>query len=182
MHAFEDRALSMMAIGLVAALGWRMTGRLPAAPVLRDAPPRVLELPLRGRVLAVSEAIARSEGYYAPGAHGGHSLAYAINNPGLLKASPIVDGDPPTWNDTGLLVFPTADIGWTALHTQVCVMLTGASRFYEPADSLLAVGAKYAEGDPNWGANVARHLGVRPDATLADLAGDAATGESCFPL
>jgi hypothetical protein len=186
MHTLSDRALSALAIGLVVVLGWRMTERVPPAPAAeaprtQEARPVLHALPLRSRVLLVSEAIARSEGYYAGGRYDGRSLAYFLNNPGLLKATPVGDALE-TWEDTGLLVFDTPEIGWTALRHQVCTMLTGTSRVYVPADDLIAVGIKYAAGDANWGANVAWHLGLPAHATLADLGRGLPEGVRCATL
>jgi hypothetical protein len=179
MNSIEDRALSFVAIGLVAALGWRMTTppARPVAPPLRA--PIVIGLPLQSRVMLVADAIATSEGYYAGGVYNGHSLPYFLNNPGLLKATPIVADDPPTWGDTGLLRFETPEIGWAALRHQVCLMLTGTSRFYASDDSLRAVGIKYAAGDLNWGLNVASHLRLSPHATLAELSRGLPRGLTC---
>jgi hypothetical protein len=66
--------------------------------------------------------------------------------------------------------FPTADAGWRALRHQVRLMLTGASHVYDSSDPLWLVAQKYADGDSNWGVNVAAALGVPPGATLMDLA------------
>ena len=49
-------------------------------------------------------------------------------------------------------------------------MLTGASNVYRPTDTLLVVAVKYADGDEQWGDNVAAQLGIHPHATLAELA------------
>jgi hypothetical protein len=179
MDSLEDRALSFAAIGLVAALGWRMMATPAKTPVRHEPTPAVIGLPLQSRVTLLAEAIATSEGYYASGVYDGHSLPYFLNNPGLLKATPIVWGDPPTWSDTGLLVFDTPDIGWAALRHQVCLMLTGTSRFYAPNDSLQAVGIKYAAGDPNWGVNVASYLRLSPAITLAELSHGLPDGLTC---
>ena len=182
MHSLEDRALSALAIALVAGLGWGMIHPPAAVPILRDLPRPALQLPLPSRVMLVAEAIARSEGYYARGSHDGHSLSYVLNNPGLLKATPLAGGDLPTWNDTGLLIFATPQVGWAALRRQVCTMLTGTSRMYSPADDLQMVGLKYADGDMNWGANVARHLGLPPQTTLANLGAGIPAGVPCLAL
>ena len=184
MDTFEDRALSWMAIGLVGVLAWRMTAPPVSAPApvpepRRAQPPAIIELPLRSRVVLVADAIARSEGYYARGIYDGRSLPYFLNNPGLLKATPIVEDELPTWRDTGLLVFETPEIGWAALHHQVCLMLTGTSRHYVPDDSLATAGLKYSGGDEFWAVNVARHLRLPPETTLADLGGGLPEGVTC---
>jgi hypothetical protein len=179
MDSLEDRALTLLTVGLVVLLAWRITAPRAMAPAPRDPSPAVIGLPLPSRVLLVADAIAKSEGYYADGSYEGHSLPYFLNNPGLLKATAIVD-DLPTWRDTELLVFDTPEIGWTALRHQVCLMLTGASRHYTLSDSLHLVGLKYADGDPNWGVNVARHLRLTPQATLAELGSGLPSGLRCL--
>jgi len=184
MHAFEDRAFSWLAIGLVVMLASRVmvppVPPAPPAPSPREAIPGIVDLPMPSRVTLVAEAIATSEGYYAPGVYRGHSLAYVLNNPGLLKATPIAGDDLPTWRDTGLLVFDTSESGWTALRHQVCLMLTGASRQYDPRDSLHAVGLKYADGDGAWAVNVAKYLRVSPQTTLATLGGGLPADLTCL--
>jgi hypothetical protein len=140
----------------------RPTDDVMASPMLVDV--------LDDRVDAIVQAVAVAEGYFAPGEHDGHSLPYALNNPGALKKPALGAGALPTWKDTGLVSFPTMAMGWAALRHQVRAMLTGASRIYEPSDTLSAVGAKYADGDSNWGRNVAAMLGVPPDSALANVA------------
>jgi hypothetical protein len=135
-----------------------------------DTPPVESPAIVDDRVSAIAEAIAVSEGYYAPGEHDGHSLPYRLNNPGSLKKPALEAAPLPTWKDTGLIVFPSTAMGWAALRHQVRLMLTGASTVYRPTDTLLGVAIKYADGDVTWGGNVAAQLGITPDATLADLA------------
>lgn len=178
MRSLDDRSLSVFALAVVAALGWPIVsgghGTRVARPSIGGPPP----VPFVSRVLEIADAIATAEGYYAPGEHDGHSLPYLLNNPGSLKATRIAGGELSTWGDTGLLVFPTREMGWTALRYQVCMMLTGTSRIYDLADTLVHVGVKYADGDVRWGPNVAARLGLPPDASLADLAAGTAAGTS----
>ena len=169
MNRSEDGFLSVMAMGLVAFLAWN---------VITDG--RDLErLPTRGataaevpedNVAVIAEAIAGAEGYFAKGEHDGRSLLHRLNNPGGLKKPALGANDLPTWEDTGLIIFPTAEMGWAALRHQVRMMLNGDSEIYDPSDTLITVGLKYADGDENWGSNVAMNLGVSPAATLTDLA------------
>jgi hypothetical protein len=159
----DDRVLSLLAFVASAALGWTvLTGRPPAAPPAAGPP-------ADARIGTVAEAIAKTEGYYARGNHDGHSLLFRLNNPGGLKKPALGAADLPTWKDTGLVIFATPEMGWAALRHQVRLMLTGKSRVYDPSDTLLLVAVKYADGDTNWGWNVAGHLGVSPDASLGDL-------------
>jgi hypothetical protein len=174
MSSLEDRSLSVFALAVVAVLGWRVIGATPRhiEPVAPPRPAAFTALSLETRVARLADAIALAEGYYAGGRHDGRALPHLLNNPGMLKRSALADRDVPTWRATGFLIFPTADVGWAALRYQVCAMLLGASRVYEPSDTLAAAGRKYAEGDANWGHTVARALGVSPALRLGDLAAD----------
>jgi hypothetical protein len=164
-----DRLLSAAAVVATAMLGLQaMHGG--AIPPRIDSAPRDPPIVFDDRVDEIAEAIAVSEGYYARGDHDGRSLPALLNNPGSLKKPALDAADLPTWKDTGLIVFPTTDMGWAALRHQVRLMLTGASRVYRPTDTLLGVAVKYADGDVNWGGNVAAQLGIDPASTLAELA------------
>jgi hypothetical protein len=94
-----------------------------------------------------------------------------LNNPGALKQPALGGLDLPTWQDTGLIVFPSADKGWMALRHQIRLMLSGDSRIYQPSDTLLDVATKYTGGDSSavWSNRVAAELGVEPAATLAEV-------------
>jgi hypothetical protein len=130
---------------------------------------------LEARVDTVARAIAVAEGYYAPGDHDGHSLPHLLNNPGSLKR-PVAGADKlQTWKETGLLIFPNELAGWNALKHQVRLMLTGQSSVYRMSDKISDVASKYADGDANWGINVARQLRVDPTMTLAELLGPPGT-------
>jgi hypothetical protein len=178
--ALEDRLVSMAALAVAAGLGWATV----AAPPGRSAPmfpgDQYWRLDsLDSRVRAVTQAIAQAEGYYATGEHDGRSLPYRLNNPGALKKPALGAERLPTWKDTGLVVFPNPEMGWAALQRQVCLMLTGASEQYDATDTWVHVALKYADGDRNWGANVAATLGVSPASTLGELAEPAAAGGGC---
>ena len=162
----EGTSLSVLATVFTAMLGWQVISVEDRQP---PVPAQTLPS-LDARIARIAEAVAIAEGYYAPGDHDGHSLPYRLNNPGGLKKPALGAGDLPTWKETGLVVFPTADMGWAALRHQVRGMLTGTSRIYDLSDTLLHVARKYADGDLNWGINVATELGVTPATTVADLA------------
>jgi hypothetical protein len=168
MNRSEDGFVSIMAIGLVAFMAWNVMadGRgVERRPTRGD----IAAVP-EDNVEAIAEAIARAEGYFAAGDHDGRSLLHRLNNPGGLKKPALAADDLPTWQDTGLIIFPTAEMGWAALRHQVRMMLNGDSEIYDPSDTLITVGLKYADGDENWGSNVAMNLGVSPAATLTELA------------
>jgi hypothetical protein len=142
---------------------------ISTTPVLRMQPAPDLE----AKVATVAQAIAYAEGFYARGKHEGHSLPHVLNNPGSLKKPALAATNLPTWKDTGLVMFPNEQMGWDALKYQVRLMLTGHSSVYHLNDTIAAVASKYADGDANWGVNVARTLHVEPRMTLAEIAAHA---------
>ena len=169
----RDGFLTALVLAVTAALGFEVVSARRAVPI--DPAPVVVETvsvadALEVRIEELAQAIAAAEGYFAEGSHDGRTLPHRLNNPGALKKPALGAADLPTWKDTGIVEFPTTDMGWAALRHQVRLMLTGTSGIYAQTDSLSSVGDKYAEGDANWGANVATKLGVPPARTLAELA------------
>jgi hypothetical protein len=169
MNRSEDGFLSVMAMGLVAFLAWNVITDGRGLEPLSTRGAIAADVP-EDNVAAIAEAIARAEGYFVKGEHDGRSLLHRLNNPGGLKKPALGADDLPTWEDTGLIIFPTAEMGWAALRHQVRMMLNGDSEIYDPSDTLITVGLKYADGDENWGSNVAMNLGVPPTARLTELA------------
>ena len=165
----------LTALVLVTTAGLGLDLIAPRPPAIREAPRAGLRTvaisdALNARIEEVANAIAVAEGYFAAGPHDGRTLPHVLNNPGALKKPALGAADLPTWKDTGLVWFPDPEMGWNALRHQVRLMLTGTSGIYAHSDSLISVGDKYADGDVNWGVNVAMTLGVPPALTLADLA------------
>jgi hypothetical protein len=170
MNRGEDGFVSLMAIATVAIMGWNVISaghRTEPVPAFEQ---HISFEGLEDNITVIAEAIADAEGYFVPGDHDGRSLLHRLNNPGGLKKPALGAEGLPTWMDTGLIIFPTEAMGWAALRYQVGMMLTGRSRIYHPSDTLTTVGLKYADGDENWGENVATRLGVSPDAKLTELA------------
>jgi hypothetical protein len=166
-----DSLLSWLAI--VAAVGIGLSGMVhEAGSLTRPFAPRGPDVSGPDDSVAIlAQAIAYAEGYYSPGERDGRSLPHWLNNPGSLKKPALGAQNLPTWKDTGLVVFPNEQMGWDALKHQVGLMITGKSSIYDPSNSLLEVAEKYANGDLNWGKNVARNLGISPSCTLAEIAG-----------
>lgn len=167
-----DGVVSVLVLAATAGLAFDVMGA--GAAVRVEPPPQAVRSiavneALETRIEEFANAIAIAEGYFAEGPHDGHTLPYLLNNPGALKKPTLGAADLPTWKDTGLVWFPNAEMGWRALRHQVRLMLTGTSGIYAHSDSLISVGDKYADGDLNWGINVATTLGVPPALTLADL-------------
>lgn len=168
MNSAEDNFLSILAIIVV---GW-MTLSILGLHFRAGAPAKVPgSKEMDAPVTSIAEAIATAEGYYASGIYDGHSLPYKLNNPGDLKKPALGADSLPTWKDTGLIVFPSEEMGWAALRHQIELMLNGDSTVYDPSDTLLRVANKYADGDLAWGRRVASALGIDPSTTLSDIAG-----------
>jgi hypothetical protein len=137
-----DRTLSLLVVALCALMGWQVLARRD-----RAAPAPPVDERLDMSIDAVAEAIARAEGYYARGGHDGRSLLFRLNNPGGLKKPALNAEALPTWEDTGLVCFPTKEMGWAALRHQVRLMLTGRSRIYNPSERRREVrGRRYQLG------------------------------------
>jgi hypothetical protein len=165
MRSTDDWPLSLITVGVAGLIGWNVLAPRARVPAPPPRAPRAID----ARVDAIAQAIAVAEGYYAKGMHDGRSLPFRLNNPGALKKPALGARALPTWKDTGIVHFPTKEMGWAALRHQVRGILTGASRIYRPSDTVALVGEKYAEGDVNWGLNVAAMLGVPPTAPIEDL-------------
>jgi hypothetical protein len=163
----------LLAIGAAVAIGLSAiaNGAGSSTPSFASVVP-VFAMAVPGdRVGILAQAIATAEGYYAPGDREGHSLPRWLNNPGSLKKPALGAESLPTWKETGLIVFPNERMGWDALKHQVDLMVTGKSSVYSPSDSILDVARKYADGDLNWGENLARQLGISLSCTLGEIAG-----------
>ena len=167
-----DQLLTVLVLATTIGLGLEVVDARRASIV--DTPPGDIDLvhvndALEMRIDDLAYAIAIAEGYFSEGIHDGATLPALLNNPGSLKKPALDASDLPTWKDTGLIWFPTAEKGWAALRQQIRLMLTGTSAIYAQSDSLMSVGDKYADGDVNWGVNVATTLGVPAERTLAEL-------------
>lgn len=106
-----------------------------------------------------AEGIAFAEGFGLPGA-----IPTVANNPGDLVL--------PGWSPTlgaGIAVFDSPDYGWYRLYRQLAMIVSGGSDYYYLDMSVREMGLTWAGGDPNWAANVARHLGISQDAKLWEV-------------
>jgi hypothetical protein len=119
----------------------------------------------------IARAIATAEGFYAPGPHDGHSLPYALNNPGDLEASSI----PYDGKVQGKCRFKTLADGWAALAKELDLISSGHSHVYSPAQSLKTFAYRYV-GDASaagWLTNLlsyckANGLDLTENSTLAE--------------
>jgi hypothetical protein len=117
----------------------------------------------------LAQAIAWAEGFGKPGA-----VPTTANNPGDLKVGDVGSGT----TASGITVFPDAQSGWDALNSQVAKMLNGSSNFYTPDNTIAQAGQTYAAGDPNWAKHVASYLGVDPNTTLGNAAGNGSSSST----
>lgn len=97
------------------------------------------------------QAIAYAEGFGQPGA-----IPTVACNPGDL----VIPGWSPTMGSAGIAVFDSVDYGWSRLHRQLQLIVSGASNVYTLDDTIASMGAKWANGDGNWAKNVAGYLNV----------------------
>jgi hypothetical protein len=113
-----------------------------------------------------AQAIATAEGYGVAGAR-----PTVNNNPGDLVGWPGVPQD-----GEGYSVFPTPQAGWAALETQLSTISNGESAYYSPDMTIAQMGSTWADGDPNWAANVSASLGVSSSAQVGSFIGGTSTG------
>ena len=109
-------------------------------------------------------AIAKAEGY---GVHGAVPTRY--HNPGDIRASRGVKYPGQVGlNNHGYVIFKSDRYGWDAMQSQLDKIVDGNSRFYSVNMTLRQLSKRYATS-PLWVKNVAKNLGVTPDATLAEI-------------
>ena len=119
-----------------------------------------------------AQAIANAEGFGVDGA-----IPTRANNPGDLALGDMGYGT----LGSGITVFPSLAAGIQALENQVAKMTGGTSHVYNPNMSIAQAGSIYANGDPNWGSNVAKALGLSPTDTLATAGKSVGLGSGQIP-
>ena len=98
-----------------------------------------------------AQAIARQEGFYVTGA-----IPQIANNPGDL----VIPGLP-TLPGTMITKFPSADAGWSALHRQLSLIVTGQSARYTLDMTIAEMSRVWtATQQVPWANNIAQQLGV----------------------
>ena len=121
------------------------------------------------RVIALAEAIATAEGFYAQG----NVLPKRANNPGNITDR----GGP---GDTGqrigiasITVFQSVIDGWNALYQKLERIAAGKSLSYSLGMTFLALAEKWTGGDnaAAWAGTVTRKLGVSVHTTLGEYFG-----------
>lgn len=118
------------------------------------------------KIAAFARAIATAEGFYVAG-----SIPRTANNPGNLV---LPNWTGPTLGAERISVFPSVEEGWSRLHRQLALIVTGQSRVYKLDMTIADMGNKWAPGGAvniagAWASNVARMLEVPPTATLRSL-------------
>jgi hypothetical protein len=115
------------------------------------------------------QAIARAEGFLDP--NHPNDVPKRAHNPGNitddgdLGLGVIQTGGP---HGAPITIYASDADGWNALRRKVRRMLSGASHTYSLALTIEEVAIKWS-GDPNWGVNVARSLGVLVETSLIDI-------------
>lgn len=158
--------------GVVVVLGlalWYFRRRVTAerAPIPSVTTETSFNLGVTNEIKRFAEAIARAEGYYVGG-----SIPFRANNPGNLTS--------PSWTFAGELegqtlgaekiaVFSTSQQGWNALYNQLVLIINGQSSVYTLDDTIASMGAKYANGAPEWAYNVAAYLKVPQSTKLYEV-------------
>jgi hypothetical protein len=118
------------------------------------------------KIAAMARAIATAEGFYVP-----DSIPRRANNPGNLV---LPNWTGPTLGAERISVFPSVEEGWSRLHRQLALIVTGQSRVYKLDMTIADMGNKWAPGGAvniagAWASNVARMLEVPPTATLRSV-------------
>lgn len=119
-------------------------------------------------LVSLGKAIARAEGFYVAG-----SIPARAHNPGDLK--------PPGWSGPtlgeGIAVYDSDAAGFSALHKQLYLILTGRSGVYTLDDTIASMAEHWTGGDnPDaWARNVSGALGTNPTAPLWSVLGGALT-------
>jgi len=155
----EVLGFALIAAGLYVAKNKGVLSSLPAT----DFPEAPTESPTtytRG-IREMAQAIARAEGFYVVG-----SAPNRAHNPGALK-SPGWQG--PTTGSAGINVYADDQDGWNALYYQLQLIQSGRSSYYRTGMSIQQMANVWTGNTTeglNWGANVARVLGVSTNTTI----------------
>jgi hypothetical protein len=119
------------------------------------------------KVWNICEAVALAEGYN----QGEGAAPYDLNNPGDLspgdEAGQATCGAAQQHGGSAIILFCTAEEGWTALYTKFNNIVTGKSSTYPSSLTWTQVAQKYAGNWQNWVVNVTNYLGVDPSTTPA---------------
>jgi hypothetical protein len=119
------------------------------------------------KVWNICTAIALAEGYNL----GVGCAPYDLNNPGDLSPGD-EDGQPTCGGaqqhgGSAVIVFCTAEGGWSALYAKFTNIVNGRSSVYSSSLTWTQVAQKYAGNWQAWVNNVTSYLGVDPSSTPA---------------
>jgi hypothetical protein len=110
-------------------------------------------------------AVALAEGYN----NGIGCAPFDLNNPGDLspgdEAGQSTCGGAQEHGGSAIIVFCTAEAGWSALYTKFSNVVNGRSDVYTPSMTWTAIAHKYAGNWQAWLNNVTNYLGVDPNST-----------------
>ncbi len=141
---------------------YQSDGTLTGSPITNDPS----TWPGSDKVWNICAAVAIAEGYNELG-----SVPYSLNNPGDLSPGDedgqSVCGNPQAHSGSAIIVFCTAESGWTALYTKFTNIIAGRSSVYASSLTWAQVGKIYAGDSASWITNVTNYLGVDPSSTPA---------------
>lgn len=136
-------------------------GSLTGSPITNDPS----TWPGGDAIYNICAAVAMAEGYNL----GDGSAPYDLNNPGDLspgdEASQDTCGGAQQHGGSAIIVFCTAEGGWTALHTKFANIVGGRSSVYPPTWTWTQIAQKYAGNWSAWLNNVTSYLGVDANST-----------------
>ena len=113
-------------------------------------------------VMRIASAIARAEGYFIAG-----SRPQRNHNPGNLTRDLIGKG---VGKDGMFVVYASSEDGWSALETQVRMMLNNTSNVYRSDMTIAQMAAAYTTTQQaEWARNVSRALNASPDTKLNEI-------------
>jgi hypothetical protein len=117
------------------------------------------------KIWNICTAVALAEGYNL----GLGTAPYDLNNPGDLspgdEAGQATCGGAQVHDGSAIIVFCTAECGWSALYTKFSNIVNGKSTTYPAKLTWAQVAAKYAGDSGAWLANVTNYLGVTTTST-----------------
>src|SRR5271154_859777 len=143
---------------------YRSDASITGSPITNDP----ATWPTGDPIWSICNAVAHAEGYN----QGAGTAPYDLNNPGDLSPGDEdnlgVCGNPQVHGGSSIIVFCTAEDGWTALYNKFDNIVTGQSSTYAVTDTWAQVASKYAGNSAAWLNNVTSFLGVDPSSTPAD--------------
>lgn len=143
---------------------YQSDGSLTGVAITNDA----ATWPTGDKVWDICNAVATAEGYN----QGAGAAPYDLNNPGDLSPGDeggfATCGQPQFHGGSNIILFCTAEDGWSALYHKFQNIVQGNSAVYPVTLTWAEVATKYAGNSAAWLANVTNYLQVTTDSTPSD--------------